>query len=82
MLGLKTDWVLEPEPTCYALEDYEGCEPKWCTGCGDHAVLKAVQKLCRDEQLVPDHLLTRYGMKIVGPAIQSIVFRGIFKIKY
>jgi len=54
MLGLKTDWVLDPEPTCYALEDYEGCEPKWCSGCGDHAVLKAVQKLCRDEQLVPE----------------------------
>ena len=54
MLGLKTDWVLEPNPTCYVLEDYEGCEPKWCAGCGDHAVLKAVQRLCRDEQLVPE----------------------------
>jgi 2-oxoglutarate ferredoxin oxidoreductase subunit beta len=33
------------------LEDYEAGIPRWCTGCGDLAILAAVQRLCRDEQL-------------------------------
>jgi 2-oxoglutarate ferredoxin oxidoreductase subunit beta len=28
-----------------------GVEPRWCPGCGDHAVLNAVQRLARDKQL-------------------------------
>ena len=35
----------------YTLEDYEAGIPRWCTGCGDLAILAAVQRLCRDEQL-------------------------------
>ena len=38
----------------YALEDYEGIVPRWCVGCGDHGVLAAVQRLCREEQLPPE----------------------------
>jgi 2-oxoglutarate ferredoxin oxidoreductase subunit beta len=34
-----------------SLEDYAGCAPRWCTGCGDNAILAAVQKVCREEQL-------------------------------
>jgi 2-oxoglutarate ferredoxin oxidoreductase subunit beta len=36
------------------LEDYQSGVPRWCSGCGDNAILAAVQRLCRDEQLRPD----------------------------
>jgi 2-oxoglutarate ferredoxin oxidoreductase subunit beta len=54
MYGLKTDWPDEVPPRYYTLPDYEGALPRWCPGCGDHAVLTAVQRLCRDEQLAPE----------------------------
>jgi 2-oxoglutarate ferredoxin oxidoreductase subunit beta len=37
-----------------ALEDYQGGMPRWCKGCGDNAILAAVQRLCRDEGLKPE----------------------------
>jgi len=36
------------------IEDYQRGVPRWCTGCGDNAILAAVQRLCRDEQLRPE----------------------------
>ncbi len=54
MYGLKLDWVDESHPRYYSMNDYEGATARWCGGCGDHAVLTAVQKLCRDEQLAPE----------------------------
>jgi 2-oxoglutarate ferredoxin oxidoreductase subunit beta len=38
----------------YSLEDYQSAVPRWCVGCGDHGVLTAVQRLCRDEKLAPE----------------------------
>ena len=38
----------------YSLDDYKSAVPRWCVGCGDHGVLTAVQRLCRDEQLPPE----------------------------
>ena len=38
----------------HSLEDYQGGVPRWCTGCGDNAILAAVQRLCRDEDLPPE----------------------------
>ncbi|MDT8321174.1 MAG: thiamine pyrophosphate-dependent enzyme [Xanthomonadales bacterium] len=38
----------------YTLEDYQSAVPRWCVGCGDHGVLSAVQRLCRDEKLQPE----------------------------
>ena len=38
----------------HELEDYQGGVQRWCTGCGDNAILAAVQRLCRDEQLRPE----------------------------
>ncbi len=38
----------------YELEDYQSGVPRWCTGCGDNAILAAVQRLCRDEDLRPE----------------------------
>jgi 2-oxoglutarate ferredoxin oxidoreductase subunit beta len=54
MYGLKTDWPEEAAPSYFTLDDYAGQMPRWCPGCGDHAVLTAVQRLCRDEQLEPE----------------------------
>ena len=64
MYGLKTDWAEEPHPTCaYALDDYASdAAPRWCPGCGDHAVLTSVQKLLRDEQLPPEQILVVSGI--------------------
>lgn len=36
------------------IEDYQSGVPRWCTGCGDNAILAAVQRLCRDEGLRPE----------------------------
>ena len=38
----------------YTIEDYKSGVPRWCIGCGDNAILAAVQRLCRDEQLAPE----------------------------
>jgi len=38
----------------HELEDYQSGVPRWCTGCGDNAILAAIQRLCRDEQLRPE----------------------------
>lgn len=38
----------------YTLDDYKSRQPRWCVGCGDHGVLTAVQRLCRDEKLPPE----------------------------
>jgi len=38
----------------HALEDYQGGVPRWCKGCGDNAILAAMQRLCRDESLKPE----------------------------
>ncbi len=38
----------------FQLEDYQSVVPRWCAGCGDHGVLTAVQRLCRDERLPPE----------------------------
>ncbi|OIP35216.1 MAG: 2-oxoglutarate oxidoreductase [Deltaproteobacteria bacterium CG2_30_63_29] len=54
MYGLKQDWALAPKKRHFVLEDYEGAVPRWCPGCGDLAVLTAVQRLARDEQLIPE----------------------------
>ncbi len=38
----------------FSLEDYGGPTPRWCPGCGDHAILTAVQRLLATEQLKPE----------------------------
>jgi 2-oxoglutarate ferredoxin oxidoreductase subunit beta len=53
MYGLKPEVLVDLPDKYFCLEDYEKVAAKWCPGCGDHAVLGNVQKLCRDEQLDP-----------------------------
>lgn len=46
----------------HSLEDYAGCVPRWCTGCGDNAILTAVQKVCREENLPTEKLVFVSGI--------------------
>ena len=49
-----TECLLQMCDEQHSLEDYQGGVPRWCTGCGDNAILAAVQRLCRDEALRPE----------------------------
>lgn len=62
MFGLKADCVLDVKEKYYTLEDYQGSVARWCPGCGDHAVLTAMQKLCREKQLVPENTVFVSGI--------------------
>ncbi|MEJ2603940.1 MAG: thiamine pyrophosphate-dependent enzyme [Gammaproteobacteria bacterium] len=44
------------------LEDYAGRMPRWCTGCGDNAILAAMQRVCREEQLPPEKIVVVSGI--------------------
>jgi 2-oxoglutarate ferredoxin oxidoreductase subunit beta len=55
MFGIsETCSLLDVNREYFGIEDYQGAVPRWCSGCGDNAILTAVQKLCRDEQLAPE----------------------------
>ena len=49
-----SDCLLKMYDEHHELEDYQKGVPRWCTGCGDNAILTAVQRLCRDENLLPE----------------------------
>ena len=47
-----TENLLRSTAERLSIEDYEGgIEPRWCTGCGNNAILTAMQRLCRDHGL-------------------------------
>ncbi|MDH4177412.1 MAG: thiamine pyrophosphate-dependent enzyme [Thermoleophilia bacterium] len=46
----------------HTLEDYQGGMPRWCNGCGDNAILTAVQRICRDEDLSPERMVFVSGI--------------------
>ena len=62
MVGLKQDWEMAPQSRTCELKDYQGAAPRWCPGCGDHAVLGAVQRLMRDKQLLPEKTVCVSGI--------------------
>ncbi|UCF66227.1 MAG: 2-oxoglutarate oxidoreductase [Acidobacteriota bacterium] len=62
MYGLKKDWDLEPRVRQFVLADYQSNVPRWCPGCGDSAVLSALQRLARDEQLPPEKTVVVSGI--------------------
>ena len=49
-----TECLLRLYDEHHELEDYQSGVPRWCSGCGDNAILAAVQRLCRDEGLRPE----------------------------
>ena len=46
----------------HALEDYQGGVPRWCNGCGDNAILAAMQRLCSEEKLAPENTVFVSGI--------------------
>ena len=54
MTTAATACLLEMSDERFEIADYQKGVPRWCTGCGDNAILAAVQRLCRDEQLRPE----------------------------
>ena len=46
----------------YGLQDYSGATPRWCPGCGDHAILTSVQRLLEAEQLPPERTVFVSGI--------------------
>lgn len=46
----------------FDLETYAGGVARWCPGCGDHGVLQAVQRICRDKQIPPEKVVAVSGI--------------------
>src|SRR3569832_1002469 len=57
-----TECLLQLCDEHFELEDYRAGVPRWCTGCGDNAILAAVQRLCRDEALRPEKTVVVSGI--------------------
>jgi len=62
MIGLKPEWGQDVPERYFTLETYEGGVARWCPGCGDHGVLSAVQRICRDQQLPPERVVAVSGI--------------------
>ncbi len=46
----------------WTMDDYAGATARWCPGCGDHAVLTAVERVLTDEQLAPERTVFVSGI--------------------
>jgi len=57
-----TQCLIKLHETHHQLEDYQAGVPRWCSGCGDNAILAAVQRLCRDEDLAPERTVFVSGI--------------------
>ncbi|MHC5065621.1 MAG: thiamine pyrophosphate-dependent enzyme [Planctomycetota bacterium] len=62
MFGLKSDWSLDLPHRYFTMDSYEKGPVRWCPGCGDYAVLTAVQRICRDEQIPPEQTVCVSGI--------------------
>ena len=54
--------IVDLEDDAHILHDYEGAVSRWCHGCGDNAILTALQKLCAEEQLPPERTVFVSGI--------------------
>ena len=57
-----TQCIMKLHEERHNLEDFQGGVPRWCSGCGDNAILTAVQRLCRDENLSPERTVFVSGI--------------------
>jgi 2-oxoglutarate ferredoxin oxidoreductase subunit beta len=62
MASSAMDCLLRLHDEHHEIEDFQKGVPRWCTGCGDNAVLAAVQRLCRDEGLRPEKTVCVSGI--------------------
>jgi 2-oxoglutarate ferredoxin oxidoreductase subunit beta len=54
MTTCASDCLLGVYEEHHELDEYQSGVPRWCNGCGDNAILAAVQRLCRDHDLRPE----------------------------
>ena len=52
---LRAECVLKSHEELHDLEDYQGGVARWCPGCGDNAILAAVQRLCATSSCPREH---------------------------
>jgi len=57
-----TQCLLQMVEEHHEIEDFQKGVPRWCSGCGDNAILAAVQRLCRDEGLRPEKTVCVSGI--------------------
>jgi len=62
MIGVKCDWLMQEQQRHFVTEDYQAGVPRWCPGCGDHAILTSIQKLCKEKQLEPENTVFVSGI--------------------
>ena len=63
MTATMSQCLMQMVQTDYAISDYQSeIAPRWCAGCGDTAILTAMQRLCRDEQLPPEKTVCVSGI--------------------
>ena len=79
MFGLKGDWSLEVKDRYFTLDDYCGAEPRWCTGCGDHGILAAVHRVCRESQIAPEKTVAVSGTFLLFPRSRPGLVRASSK---
>ena len=46
----------------FGMADYQGPVARWCSGCGDHSVLTATQRLLAEKQLAPERTVFVSGI--------------------
>ena len=57
-----TRCLVEASSTPREIGEYASGVPRWCNGCGDNAILTAMQRLCRDNALVPERTVFVSGI--------------------
>lgn len=57
-----TDWTLEPRLREFSLDDYQGATPRWCPSCGNHTIVRCLQKLCKDSHIPPEKTVVVSGI--------------------
>ena len=65
MKGLHLDQFTKgscPEDETFTFEDYVGEQPRWCKGCGDYAILTALEKTLAKEKIPANELVCVSGI--------------------
>ena len=57
-----TQCLLRTSEEPHEIADYQTGVPRWCVGCGDNAILTAMQRLCRDNELAPERTVFVSGI--------------------
>ncbi len=57
-----TERLLKSNEENFTIDDFMSGVPRWCTGCGNNAILTVLQRLCRDEELMPEETVFVSGI--------------------